>query len=333
MRVTPSMDTLASFEICNPPVLDMIQTYPKVAYGDSNYLVIWSDEKIGASNYYYICTARVTPDGAVLDTGACISSGVGNSEYRGDVTWDGTRWLAVWPKSTFIEGRFITTQGLPDGNIMTLASGGANGPTIAFDGVNYFLAYQTGTWPNYNICGRFISPQGTPIGNEIVLAVDNGDTLRWPDVVFDGNNYLVVWMTGQNNPGPNYIYGQGLATDGTLIGGNFLISDNTSSMRWWPVVAASDSNYLVSWGQGLSSDVYGNCDTKIVGIREGEAGHQANTIQGSTIYSGSLLPLMKQGFIVFDISGRRVVSERVQPGVYFITKDDYDIHKIIVVKQ
>lgn len=332
MRVTPNLDSLGSFIICNPPDPDMIQTYPKVAFGDSNYLVIWSDEKFSASSYYYICATRVTPGGAVLDTGICISTGVGSSEYRGDVAWDGNRWLAVWPKSSIIQGRFVNAQGQPEDNVLTIATGGANGPAIAFDGSNYLVVYHTGSWPNYNICGQLVSPQGNLVGSEITIALDVGDTLRWPNVTFDGTDYLTVWMTGQNSPGPNYIYGQGIAPDGSLIGSNFLISDNTSSMRWWPVVAASDSNYLACWGQGFSSDVYGNCDYALVGVQENEERHSKTPFSGPTLFTGSLVPVREQGYVIFDISGRRITADHVQPGVYFIRKDDRAAHKIVIVK-
>ena len=329
MRVTPNLDTLSSVEICNPADEGLIQTYPAACFDGQNYMVVWSDEKFGQ---YYVAAARVTPGGAVLDTGECITSGSGSYEYRAKIVYDGNRCLVVWPKSSIIYGRFLNSSCQTEGSIFTIGSGGAGGPNIAFDGRNYLVVYQAGSWPNYNIYGQRVSPQGTLVGSQITIAIDNGDTLRWPDVVFDGRNYLVVWMSGQNNPGPNYIYGQGVAPDGSLIGNNFQICDNTPSMRWWPVVAASDRNYLVAWGQGSSSNVYGNVDIGLMGIKEDVITEQVSKSHiDATILRGSLSQLREKGYNVFDITGRQV-EYGLKPGVYFLEKDGQVVEKVIKVK-
>jgi hypothetical protein len=328
------MGTLGSFEICNPSDPTLIQTYPDACFDGANYVVVWSDEKIGSANYYYVTGARVTPGGVVLDTGTCISTGTGSSEYRAKIAYDGNRCLVVWPQSSTIYGRFVNSSGQPEGNIFTIASGGAGGPAVSFDGTNYLVVYQAGTWPNYNIYGQRVSPQGTPIGSPITIALDNGDTLRWPDVTFDGVNFLVVWMSGPNNPGPNYIHGQGVASDGSLIGSNFMISDNTSTTRWWPVVASSDLNYLVTWGQGTSSDVYGNVDIEIIGVEEESVispptkHKRLNTI----IFSGPLLLPADKKCRVFDIAGKTVVPDKIRPGVYFIEIDNKIVQKVVKIR-
>lgn len=331
MRVTPAMDTLGSFEVCNPSNPDLIQTYPDVAFGDSNYLAVWSDEKVSGTSYY-ICAARISPQGAILDTGVCISSGAGVYEYYPKVAYDGARWLVVWPKSGIIQGRFVNNDGEPEGSVITIASGGAGGAAIAFDGANYLVVYQAGTWPNYNIYGQLVSTTGALVGGQITIALDAGDTLRWPDIVYDGSNYLVVWMSGPNSPGPNFIHGQGVAPDGSLISSNFQISDNSSTTRWWPMAAASDSNYLVVWGQGTSSDVYGNIDTGILGVGE----HQDNEVQGqflgATLFTGSLQNFCEQGYIVYDVTGRRVIMGEGEPGIYFLEKDGNAAGKIIKIR-
>jgi hypothetical protein len=216
--------------------------------------------------------------------------------------------------------------------VITIASGGAGGAAIAFDGTNYLVVYQAGAWPNYNIYGQLVSTTGALVGGQIVIALDAGDTLRWPDIVYDGTNYLVVWMSGPNSPGPNFIHGQGVSPDGSLIDNNFQISDNSSTTRWWPMVAASDSNYLVVWGQGMSSDVYGNIDTGILGINEQKEQVTERATTGATIFSGSLYDLQQQGYRLFDISGRRVDPTYAKPGVYFLERDGSFVGKIVKVR-
>jgi hypothetical protein len=325
------MDTLGSFEVCNPTNPDLIQTYPDVVFGDSNYLVVWSDEKINGTSYY-VCVARISPQGAILDTGECISNGSGSSEYYPKVAFDGDRWLVVWPKSGIIQGRFVNSDGVPEGNVITIASGGAGGAAIAFDGTNYLVVYQAGTWPNYNIYGQIVSTNGTLVGGQITIAVDAGDTLRWPDIVYDGTNYLVVWMSGPNSPGPNFVHGQGIASDGSLLGSNFQISDNSSTTRWWPMVAASDINYCVVWGQGTSSNIYGNVDTEILGVKEQRDLELPGQKIPSTLFTGSLWDLRQQGYVMYDITGRQVMTGNGEPGIYFLVRDSRVVGKVIKVR-
>ncbi len=260
------MDTINSFEIC-PKFL--IQTYPAVTFDGQNYIVVWSDNNFGGS-YYYLAAARVTPQGVVLDTGACISSGTGSSEYRAKIAYDGNRCLVVWPKSSGpIYGRFINSQCQPEGNIFVIGSAPAGGPNIDFDGTNYLVVYFVGTYPNLELYGQLVSTQGAVVGGPISIALGS-ECHRWADIVFDGTNYLVVWQSGLNNAGQK-INGQFIGTDGSLVGGNFMICDNTYQERWWPALAVSDSNFITVWGQGYGSacDIWGNVDVPVTAVNEG----------------------------------------------------------------
>ena len=241
------MDTINSFEIC--PKFE-IQTYPSITFDGQNYVVVWSDNNFGG-NYYYVAAARVTPAGVVVDTGACITSGVGSSEYRAKIAYDGSRCLVVWPKSSGpIYGRFINSDCQPEGDIFIIGNAPTGGPSIGFDGSNYLVVWYTGTYPGLELYGHLVSPQGALVGNPISIAHGSG-CHRWADIAFDGMNYLVVWQTGENNVGQK-IYGQFIGTDGSLIGSNFMICDDNNNERWWPVVAASDTNFLTVWGQGYT---------------------------------------------------------------------------------
>ena len=81
VRVTPSLDTLNTFLICNIADDSFMQTDPTVTFTGENYLVVWSDEKYGPSNVFHPFAARVTPAGVVLDSGTRVSTSSA-SEYR-----------------------------------------------------------------------------------------------------------------------------------------------------------------------------------------------------------------------------------------------------------
>ena len=66
---------------------------PDIVFGGDNYLVVWSDGTFGGE--YKVQAARVTPDGAVLDSGVVFGMGA-YCEYRPTVAFDGERYFAVW---------------------------------------------------------------------------------------------------------------------------------------------------------------------------------------------------------------------------------------------
>jgi len=316
VRVTPAMAILDLFEICNPAQEDIIQSYPDLVFNGENYVVVWSDEKYGE---YYVTAGRVSPTGAVLDTGTCISTGAGSYEYQPRIAYDGSRCLAVWPKSSYyIQGRFVNSAGLPEDTVFNIAQNGS-GPALACDGTNYLVAWFTGTYPALDIKARMISWSGVPLGSEITVTTDS-DCNRWPDVIFDGNQYVVVWTKGANSPSSQYVWAQAISAAGTMINGNFQVSANTAGQRWFPAIASSDSNYLITWGQtGTTSDIYGNADQELLMIHE-ENSRRANNAEppGPTIRCGSLNAFIDSGCLVFDISGRKLMTGSAKPGIYFI---------------
>jgi hypothetical protein len=323
------MAVLSTFEICNPSDPDIIQSYPDVVYNGDNFQVVWSDEKFGA---YYATTARVSPDGVVLDTGICISTGSGSYEYQPKIDFDGDRCLAVWPKDAGIQGRFIDHDGQPEGSVISITAGGS-GPVLAFDGSNYLIAWFSGTYPSLNIKARLFSMTGIPLGSELILTTDN-DCNRWPDVIYDGRQYFIVWTKGANSPASQYVWAQAVSTAGVLIGGNFLLSANTADQRWFPAIASSDTNYLVAWGQsGAASNVMGNVDHGLAGIKE-----NLNTVLTKPVYRGPTFmhripeSLIRGEARIFDISGREIVPEKIADGMYFIKFAGNYLQKIIIVK-
>ena len=330
MRVTPNLDTINSLEICNPSNPDFIQNDPAICFDGENYLLAWSDEKNGVPNIFYTTVTRVTPQGVVLDTGVCVSTGSGVSEYRPNIACDGERCLVVWYKSsTGIFGRFVNHEGEPEDNVITIATGYSGGPNLAFDGTNYLVVWFVGTYPDLEIYGRLISQQGTFVGDIINIALGNG-CHRWADVRFDGTNYLVVWQTGDNNSG-QIIYGQFVDTNGLLIGDSFRISDNTNNRRWWPSLAVSDSNFIVTWGQGSSSDIWGNVDVFVTGIEEAtENNCQLDT--KSTIFAGSFKWQTDKIFTIYNVFGQKVKPNQIHSGIYFIESEGQVRQKIIKVR-
>ncbi len=322
MRVTPDLDTLSTFYICNPTEDSFIQTDPVVTFTGENYLVVWSDEKYGPSNAYHPFAARVTPAGVVLDSGVKVSTS-SSYEYRPNVADDGERSLVVWSRSSNGSyGRFVNREGMPEGNVFQLAPGTASGPNLCFGDSDYLVVWHTGAYPTLELHGRLVSRQGE-LGDPFAIAMGSG-CQRWAAMAYDGQRFLAVWMSGLNNE-PETIFGQFIATDGSLVGGRFPVSGTSAIMRWWPALAFSDSNCLIAWDQGTSRDVYGNLDVLVTGVTEPSPVSATRRDQRPSVVSGSL----PGRACVYDALGQR--SQALKPGVYF-TREAGETSKVLRVR-
>jgi hypothetical protein len=323
VRVTPDLDTLNTFYICNPAEDTFIESDPVVAFTGENYLVVWSDEKYGPSNAYHPFAARVSPSGVVLDSGVKVSTSSAY-EYRPNVADDGQRSLVVWSgSSNGSYGRFVNRECLPEGGVFQIAPGTASGPNLCFGDSNYLVVWHQGTYPALQLYGTLVSRQGDLVGSTIPVAAESG-CHRWGATAYDGSRFLVAWMSGENNQ-PETIFGRFIANDGSLIGDRFPISGTSAIQRWWPALAYSDLNCLVAWEQGTSRDVYGNVDVLIAGAAEQPAAAPGQASKRPTVVP-SVLP---ERVSVYDALGRR--SPALKPGVYF-TREAGRTDKVLRVR-
>ena len=121
----------------------------------------------------------------------------------------------------------------------------------------YLVAYEKST----DIYGQFVDENGNAVGTEFVISnAANGQYN--PSVAYNSstNQYLVVWQDYIS--GISYdICGQLVNANGTLSGGNFVISYATND-QYNPSVAynSSTNQYLVVWHDyrsGTNFDIYG----------------------------------------------------------------------------
>ena len=179
VRVTPDLDTLNTFLICNIADDSFIQSDPAVTFTGENYLVVWSDEKYGPSNTFHPFAARVTPAGVVLDSGVKVSTSSGY-EYRPNVADDGQRSLVVWSgSSNGSYGRFVNRDGLPEDDAFQIAPGTASGPNLCFGDSSYLVVWHTGAYPILDLYGRLVSRRGE-LGDPFPIASGSGCHHRPP---------------------------------------------------------------------------------------------------------------------------------------------------------
>jgi len=213
-RVTPSAIVLDEFPISTA---QGEQTFSSVAYGGGNFLVVWRDSRTLADSDVF--GARVTPGGVVLDpSGIPVSTATG-IQAEPAVAFGGGHFLVAWTDGRNYTGGaqkfdIFAARVEPDGTVLDGPGGipvntnpapieGKFNPSVAFDGANYFVAWQAGSYAIYRPSGIFAArvstggalPDGPAEGSGIVVAEPgNGYTrLYYPSVAARGPNALLVW--------------------------------------------------------------------------------------------------------------------------------------------
>lgn len=236
---------------------------PHVAFGKTNYLVLWADDYVqpqptlslfcqvvsagGVKVGSPVAVDQLTPDGFQVDAG---------------LAFDGTNFLAIWednrdpePTSTFY-AQLIR----PDGTLLGAASTIATGQyqesesSLAVGATNSLFVWQSRNDPAITY-GALISRSGAVTGPFQISQI-NSPSHNPNTVAFDGTNYFVIWNrdlnpSGVTNAPPTWnLDGRFVAQNGTMVGSEFSV---VTSQTLIPTLAFDGSNYLL--GGSLNLDL------------------------------------------------------------------------------
>ncbi len=245
------------------------QTYPTVVFDGEDFFTVYGDRRGGDYSYY---ANFITEEGTVSNEQLIVPPHPAMSLFHGLAKGD-DNFLFTWSRQ---RGQFdyqrdgmsilIGNDGNPVSGIIQVSGPQAvHSPSFmrtAFDGENYLVIWQDGM-PNQDaqIMAQFVSASDyNLVGQNFVIRPDDltsNDAQVYPDILFDGTNYLVVW--DDNRSGERSIYGWFIDTDGNPVGDDFVISDEPQ--RQLLVRAAyNGTHYMAVWGDrrhGNKSGVYG----------------------------------------------------------------------------
>ncbi len=237
------------------------QTSPAIAFGDSNYLIVWTDERSGY--YTDIYGARVNLSGLVLDpNGISISTAI-NDQYFASLAFDGINYLVVWQdlrSEVDIFGARVNQAGMvldPNGIAISTAVNWQILPSVAFDTTNYLVIWQDQRSGNSDIYGTRLTSAGVvldPSGTAVSTATDDQGH---PNLAFDSADYFVAW--DDERSGPCDIYGSRVNQGGTVIDTNGAFVSVIVDTQWHPSITFGGNYYFIVWedGRGYDNDIYG----------------------------------------------------------------------------
>jgi hypothetical protein len=174
---------------------------PQVAFGGTNYLIVWCAERpLGDSWIYDVLGTLVNQSGIVLPV-SWIPISVGTNNHRHpSAAFDGANYLVVCQDDrgggediygirVTTSGAVVDTVGIP----ISAAPDSQVVPQLAFDGTNYLVVWTDQRRGENDIYGALVSPDGVVFGPDSIPVSIAPNNQVAPDVAYCGTNYLVVW--------------------------------------------------------------------------------------------------------------------------------------------
>jgi len=318
---------------------------PEIFNGLTNYLV--------AFHYTYHNRIIFQVRGCILYTNGTVGSNFGNLHaaytYIGGISFDNENYFVVFERTGYLNlppipsgvyGVRIDTAGvLIDTSATLIQLDESESPSVAFDGTNYLVVWQEKNSDEvYDIYGARVTPS-VEVLDTLGIPISTADSNQVnPEIVFNGENYIVVWEDYRNGIEPD-IYGAKVDTDGHVID-SFPISTEEGEQihpalwkgsgnqvlvvysGWTGEHQGKTYNSMRIWGKmlGVSSDVEDGENNLIVSDYELEQNYP-NPFNPSTKIRYDISKTTFTTLKVYDVLGNEIetlVNEEKQAGTYEI---------------
>jgi hypothetical protein len=233
-----------------------------VAFGDTAFLVVWTDTRNEVSNIY---GARVTREGVVLDPAGiaiCIDPG---GQSLPTVAFDGSEWLVAWQDvrdgEPDIYGARVGTDGTvldPLGMAIASEAGDQTYVAAASNGAAFLVVWDDKrSGSSRDVYGSRVGADGTVLDpGGILMSAAAGDQ-QYAAVTFDGASYFVVW-NDLRNVSTWDLYATRVDSSGAVLDPAGIPVSVYPNQEASPTVAANGENFLVAWHDSRNGqkDVY-----------------------------------------------------------------------------
>ncbi|WP_257461379.1 HYR domain-containing protein [Archangium lipolyticum] len=237
------------------------QASPAVAFDGSNFLVVWNDYRSSGTSGSDIYGARVREsDGAVLDAAGIPISTASRDQWPPAVTFGDGYYFVTWhdyrngSTADVYGARVRASDGVvlePQGIAVTIAAQDQQYVSTAFGDGHFLVVWSDSrntSTSNMDIYGaRIRASDGVVLDSAgIALSTASGNQY-FPDVAFDGSNFLTIWQDLRNSSGAD-IYGARVRpSDGAVLDGTNLPLCTDASYQGMPALAFDGSTYLMVW--------------------------------------------------------------------------------------
>ena len=243
----------------NSDISEAWQHFPAVATDkQGNFVIVWVDEREGTS---YIYAQIFSKDGNRVGDNFKVDAdnNTPSNQSSPAVAFSHTgRILFVWQDdrngNPDIYAQFYNMDGTKLGSAFLINDDDGNGnqynPAVATDANGNFIVVWRDTRNNiWDIYAQRIKNDGSFVNSNFRVNDDNSNSWKIsPAVAFDNSgNFAVAWEDFRNGDGDIYI--QRYQADGTLLGTNIKVNDDSQSKQQSnPAVTFDDAgNFFVVW--------------------------------------------------------------------------------------
>ncbi|MEW6535145.1 MAG: hypothetical protein AB1454_05940 [Candidatus Auribacterota bacterium] len=245
---------------------DYFQRYPSLATNENNYLVAWQSI-IQDGSYDGIFGQFYNNDGTPIGSEFQINSYTTNYQSYPSVSSNGNTYLVTWDSYDQdgsyegVFGQFYDNDGNVLGSefrINTYTKYSQYSSSVSSNSNNYLVvwtsSYQDGSYEG--VFGQFYDNDGNALGSEFRINTYTTYAQYSPSVSSNGNNYLVVWTSANQDGSYEGVFGKFYDNDGSPIGSEFQVNSYTTDDQSYPSVSSNGNTYLVTWDCYAQDDSY-----------------------------------------------------------------------------
>jgi len=293
-----------------------------------------------------VCGARLSPAGAVLDTGITISDGGAVTSWPA-IAFDGFNFLVAWVHGSDIRAARVTQSGqVLDRPSLAVSTAPRNQthPAVSFDGADFLVVWEDSRNDSFSrIFGARVHPDGQVLDTSGIDISAGPDRETYPSVAYDGFKSVVVWTDYRDG---RYADFHGAAVSSGTVIDRFPVVTN-GGPRWISALAPGPGGQLFLAYDGWAGKEQGK--SYYNGRIWGQLGRLGGIADRATspAWFAAPIPTVVRGMLVLpqassikpqasscllDISGRTVLHlkpgpndvSRLAPGVYFISQRSAD---------
>jgi hypothetical protein len=230
------------------------QSAPAVAYDGTDVLLVWADTRNDVLGDIY--AARVTSEGAVLDSAGFAISAASNLQGSPGIAFGRDEALVVWQDmrggiDVDVYGSRITSAGEvldPSGVEISAIANNQWFPKVAFDGTNYLVVWVDAAG-HANIFGGRVGTDGSLLDPQGFMISLDGEYEASPAVAFNGTHNVVAWYDLHPGAGGYDIYAARVNGEGVLLDPRSIALSTSAIPQRRPKAASGEAEFLVVWDE------------------------------------------------------------------------------------
>ncbi len=226
------------------------QSDPDIVFGDSQYLVVWTDRRRGDGGDIY--GKRVDTDATVIDDDVIVVSEAEYPQIAPAASFDGTNFGVAWGDQRFghldIRWARLDDSGAvldPEGVLVATGPDHQTVPAVGFDGTRTMVVWQDDRDGSFDIYGARLDEDGAAVdGVEFPISTGSEDRAG-VSIGFDGLNFVVSWH--ENHDGDWNLRGVEVETSGDVADQELVLSEGEGSETQPAIASGAPGQFLVAY--------------------------------------------------------------------------------------